>query len=462
MPYATTRFLSLALALAVALCPTALFACDACGMPVTVSCLHQNILDSFREGGGEEPAAFRTTGSGWSTTSGGSRSSGEPALLTWSIVPNGTPMPSGQGEPNAPSDLITFLDNIHHGGPGPGGADFTQRDWFSLISTSFDRWDAVSGLRFSYEPNDDGVFLGSSSNVGILGRRGDHRLGGHNIDGPTRPSVVAYNYFPNNSDMVIDTSESLLMGNDFGNYLRFRNTVMHEAGHGLGLNHLDSSGAGNNFLMEPFLATSFDGPQFDDILGIHFLYGDRYEENGGNDIVARATNLGSLGVHQTLKLGEDAVDRAVAPTDVDFVSINKNSDPDYFKISIPKAGKLDLLLTPVGPTYQEGPQGGTQTPFNTSALGDLSLFLYDHTGVNLLGSSLVGGLGASESIPFLSLANAGDYLIRVSGSLIEDPSGRRVTQFYQLDIALVPEPTGVALLALGMVTAGGRRRSGAR
>jgi hypothetical protein len=446
MRFTTIRLFSLGLVLTVASVQSHLFACDRCDTPEQISCIHESVLDYFREGSGDQPAAYRVRGDGWSTTSGGSSPFGEEAILTWSVVRDGTTLPQGVGEPSSPSNLIAFLDGIHHGGPGPGGTDLTQRAWFPLMKSAFDRWDAVSAIRFSYEPNDDGVHLGSAA--GSNGVRGDHRIGGHSIDGTTSPTTVAYNFFPNNSDMVIDTDEVGRLGNPDGNYVRFRNTLMHEIGHGLGLNHLASSS--NNFLMEATLDATIDGPQFDDILGIHRLYGDRYEELGGNDTAALATNLGSLLVGQSLTLGADANDAVVAPTDVDFVSINMSADVDFFKFTASTAGVLNIGLTPLGPTYQEGPQSGVQTAFNAAAQNNLSLFLYDSTGVNLLASSTTGGLGMAESIHGFTVAAADDFLIRVAGS-------QDAAQFYQLDIALVPEPTAALLLLAGVVLISGQR-----
>jgi hypothetical protein len=447
MHFTTTRIFATAFALVIAQAPS--LACDQCTVPDEISCLHESILDYFQEGGGDEPAAYRTQGNGWSTTSGGSSPFGEEAILTWSVVRDGTTLPQGVGEPSSPSNLIAFLDGIHHGGPGPGGNDLTQRAWFPLMKSAFDRWDAVSAIRFSYEPNDDGVHLGSSA--GINGIRGDHRVGGHSIDGTTSPTTVAYNYFPNNSDMVIDTDEVGRLGNPALNYVRLRNTLMHEIGHGLGLNHLGS--VSNNFLMEATLDATIDGPQFDDILGIHRLYGDRYEELGGNDTAALATNLGSLSMGQSLILGADANDAVVAPTDVDFVSINMIADVDYFKFTTNAAGLLNISLTPLGPTYQEGAQSGAQTAFNAAAQNDLSLFLYDGTGGGLLASSTTIGLGLPESIFSFSATAATNYLVRIAGA-------QNVAQFYQLDIALVPEPTTALLFLVGTAILANQRRYG--
>jgi hypothetical protein len=262
---------------------------------------------------------------------------------------------------------------------------------------------------------------------------------------------VAYNFFPNNADMVIDTDEAGRLGNPALNYVRFRNTLMHEIGHGLGLNHLGSTGS--NFLMEPTLDASIDGPQFDDILGIHRLYGDRFEELGGNDSAALATNLGSLPVGGALTLGADANDAVVAAMDVDFVSINMSADVDYFRFTTGGPGTLNIALTPLGPTYQEGTQSGLQTAFNAAAQNDLSLFLYDSTGANLLASSTTGGLGGAENILGFSVISARNYIVRIAGA-------QDVAQFYQLDIALVPEPAAALLLLVGSVLIAGQRRRG--
>ena len=49
-----------------------------------------------------------------------------------------------------------------------------------------------------------------------------------------------------------------------------------------------------------------------------------------------------------------------------------------------------------------------------------------------------------EEIDQLQLLAAGDYFVRVGGM-------NNAAQFYQLDIAAVPEPTSLFLLALGSV-----------
>lgn len=423
---------------------------------------HDQDLDGLYIGGEHEHGAFRTAGSGWSSTSSGTSSLGAPATLTWSIAPDNTQLPTGLSEPISNSSLITFLDGVHHGGNSPGGADLTQRTWWQLISSAFERWDAVSGLSFQYESNDDGSKIGSAQ--GVLGVRGDHRLGGHSIDGQISPTFLAYNYFPNNSDMVIDTDEINRWSNATNNFRLFRNMLMHEIGHGLGLRHVESFDVNPNqvdfqfgtFLMEPTLASGFDGPQLDDILGIHRLYGDANEEGAGNDTFTNATSLGSLSGGQPISIGTDATDTFVDPSDIDFVSIDDNSDIDFFSFSTTTEETVSILLTPLGPTYDEGGQGsgdnGNQTPFVSSAKSNLTLTLYDQDGTTILDYVNSTGIGLSETINAYHLATAGEYFVRVSGL-------HNAVQFFQLDITAAPEPTSAMLLILGSVIAGtGRRR----
>ena len=263
----------------------------------------------------------------WTTTaSGPTGEMGDPITLTWSFVPDGT-LISGEG----PSDLISFLDGLF--GEGAGGADLRQRPWFDHFAQSFDRWSQLSGMSFEYEPADDGVTHGTVS--GALGTRGDVRIGGVNVDGSG--DTLAYNFFPNNGDMVLDTAESAFFGNPSGGFLRLRNTIMHEHGHGLGLSHVVSNTS--SFLMEPVISTAFDGPQFDDIRGVQWFYGDALEKsnNGlGNDRLELATELGSLLDGATVQIGSDAgPDTVIGGSETDFVSIDSNTDIDFYSIRVP-------------------------------------------------------------------------------------------------------------------------------
>lgn len=377
-----------------------------------------------------QSAAAFIPGNRWSSTASGSTGpAGDPITLTWSIVPDGTNIPGEGG-----SDLVDFLDGIL--GAGPGGADLTQRPWFRLFEESFDRWSQLGGVTYVYEPNDDGVTHGSFS--GSLGVRGDLRIGGAYIDGPS--DVLAYNGLPNNGDMVLDTGDGSFYANSSGDYRRFRNVVMHEHGHGFGLYHVESNTSG--FLMEPFLSTAFDGPQFDDIRGFQWFYGDVYEkDNGGlgNGTVARATGLGAIVDGETIRLGTDAgTGTFVIATDVDFVSIDRGTDIDYFSFEISVPSTLDAIVTPLGPTYNQSSQGGTQSPIDTSEIGNLALSVLGTNGSTVLASANLAGVGAAESILDLALPTAGEYFVRVTATSSNN------LQFYGLDLSV---ENNLALLA---------------
>ena len=101
-------------------------------------------VDTSISGGPFGAATFQ--GSRWTDPVGGpSPNEGDPATITWSIVPDGTPVPDVEGNLSA-SDLITFMDNIY----GGGGATVADRPWFGIFERAYDRWSEVSGLNFVY------------------------------------------------------------------------------------------------------------------------------------------------------------------------------------------------------------------------------------------------------------------------------------------------------------------------
>ena len=202
-------------------------------------------------------------------------------------------MPDGGSRANnrpttGPSDLIAKL-NAAYGAPTITG-DLTTAPWFEMFETSFNFWEATTGNIYIYEPNDDGTAMLDFPN-GVIGTRGDVRIGGTQIDG--NRGTLAFNYFPDAGDMVIDSADSTNLG--AGQQATLRNVITHEHGHGLGLSHVCP--VNQTKLMEPFLSTAFVGPQFDDILTIQELYGDpleRQASNKNNNTALTARNLGVL------------------------------------------------------------------------------------------------------------------------------------------------------------------------
>ncbi|MEQ1826653.1 MAG: matrixin family metalloprotease, partial [Pirellula sp.] len=323
-------------------------------------------------GAGSQPGVnFNAPGARWTNPTGGtSPNVGDPAAISWSIVPDGTMVSNGQDVNGVPqlsqSNLIAFMDGIYGGGTGP----VSNRPWFNIVQRAYDNWAAQSGLSFIYEPVDDGA---NYSNVarGQRGVRGDMRVGGTRIDGDL--NILAFNFFPSgggnqgfDGDMVIDTADSFYRTNangPQGENRGFINVAMHEIGHGLGLDHVIP--VNNTKLMEPIASLAFLGAQHDDILGIHTLYGDNDEPS---DSAQAAIDLGLL-TNGSTQLNDRSIDR--------------NADVDLFRFTVESPGTLSVILTPVGQQFDVGNQGGTAAPVNTTLNKDLS-FQIEEAGGRIL------------------------------------------------------------------------------
>ncbi len=324
----------------------------------------------------------------WSrtTTSGGSLGQGDATIITWSVADDGTAIAGYNGEAAAPSNLQAFLGSIY--GTNSSSSRPEDQPWFAVMQSVFDRWSALSGVTYVYEPADDGAALGSSAN-GVAGVRGDVRLAGHRIDGNS--NILAYNFYPTVGDMVIDTADSFYT-NTGSNSLRLRNTLAHELGHGLGLGHVTPTNGTK--LMEPSLTTAFDGPQADDILAVNRGYGDRLEKAGGNNTLATATPL-------TVTTGSFSLDT---------LSIDDDSDADYFRFTVGSAGQASVTLTPTGSAYTSN-----STTFNSLAQSDLSLTVLNSSGTVIAAANLTAA-GLAESLAGVNLPGSGTYYVRITGS----------------------------------------------
>lgn len=357
----------------------------------------------------------------WLTTASGSRAgNGVPGTLTWSIVPDGTIVPDDDGN-NAVSDLNAFLTSSFTG----------VVSGESLIEQALARWDELSGLSFVRELNDDGSAI--DTRPGVLGVRGDIRISGTSLDGPN--DTLAFNLLPTiGGDMVIDTDEAELFGSTFSNFRTFRNTVMHEIGHGLGLLHVLTNT--DNLLLEPGLNVVFDGPQLDEVRAIQHFWGDAFEEdnNGlGNGTAQLASPLGTITVGDSLVIGADAdVPRqTVSSSATDFVSISNINDVDFYSFTVSEESRLSAELTPLGGTFSQSADPGTPSTFDASARSDLSLTIFDSDGVSVLATADETGPGEIEALSSFLVLEPGTYFSSVSGA--ED-----TIQLYMLDLELSP------------------------
>lgn len=364
----------------------------------------------------------------WTSTASGTRNAnGDPATITWSLVPDGTTIRDGSGASLGGSNLISFLNGTLGGNSSQ--TDPTQQPWFPLLADSFDRWSQLGGVTYQYEPNDDGGV--QSVGNGQLGVRGDIRIGGAPIDGPS--GTLAFSFLPSSgSDIVLDTNDGSFFANAGGDHVRLRNTLAHELGHGFGLQHVISNT--DNLLMAPLINTTFDGPQLDEVRGIQFHFGDRFEKSHaglGNGSAALATDLGVIPTGSTINLGADAnvSDQAIGANATDFVSISNLSDTDFFSFSTTGPAQLDALLTPRGGTFDQASEGHTPVLFNASARSDLTLTVLAADGSQVLAMANLAGLGEAESIVNLDLPSAGSYFAEVTGA--DD-----TIQLYELDLSV--------------------------
>ncbi len=326
----------------------------------------------------------------WSNTAtdGPGLGQGDPTTITYSYVPDGTTVTNlGIGVGGGPSQLFTWLNGIY-GSPAT---------WQAHFDSVFDRWATLTGLSYVYEPNDDGA--NTNTLGGALGVRGDVRIAAFNFQNDGNGGVLAYNNFPQDGDMVFDAFDTFY-NNTTGNSLRFRNVASHEHGHGLGMLHVCP--ANQTKLMEPFISTAYDGPQLDEVLNGHRHYGDPMEPN--NDPF-QASDLGSVGVGAFVGLGN--------------ISIDDNSDEDFFSITLTSPAQITFTASPDAATYQQGPQTqacNTGATTNYSTIHNLRVSIY--TPGNIFSPAMVvdnNGTGQDESLVFDATA-AGTYYIRVDAS----------------------------------------------
>ncbi len=344
----------------------------------------------------------------WSTTANGSTGSqGNPIILTYSFVPDGVSIPPGAGEPTSANTLFATMNGIF-GSPAVWQAKFQQ---------VFDRWSELTGITYVATTDDGASFPGSA---GVLGVRGDVRIASHPIDGNS--NVLAFNYFPNTGDMVLDNAES--WGSSSNDFRWLRNTVSHEHGHGIGLNHVCPDNGTK--LMEPFLNTGFDGPQHDDIRGGQRHYGDTYENNDAN---TTAYDMGTLG-NGTATLTN--------------LSSDDNSDIDWYKFTVASNKQATVTLTPVGLTYTEGPQnqncdGGTSN--NTIDDQNLNLELYSTNGTVLIATAPAQPAGTAEVISNFALPGAGTYHVKINSGT------SNVVQLYSLSVLIANAANSITVSA---------------
>ncbi|MBK1826372.1 matrixin family metalloprotease [Haloferula rosea] len=355
---------------------------------------------------------------------------GQPVTLTWSIAPDGTNVP-GLSSGTAGSDLIAWLTGIY----GTNGGTLENEPWFPLFEEAFADISARTGLRFVYQSLDTGSAF-STFRTGSTNSRGDIRFGARALDGNS--GTLAFAYAPDYGDIVFDSADSFF-NNTTNNSIRFVNVLTHELGHALGLDHVCP--INTTKLMEPFAATNFRGLQFDDTYSLQRQYGDVFE------VGDTRTNNDAPSLSEVLQFTEETTSAW------QWLSIDDNSDVDYFRITTAPNREVTIRVIPSDPvsfgtTYLEGAQNNdgsctAGTPFDPTNRQNLTLELLAADGTTVLASSDAAPSGAGEEITAFDLPDGGSYFIRVNGD------NANAAQLYRLELLVEALPDAPLVKIVG-------------
>ncbi len=356
---------------------------------------------------------YQFSGSYWTNTATNGNVSvpGERITLTWSFVPDGTIiLGGGTGAPTQQSTLYNVMTT------GFG----SESGWQSRYRQAFTDIGNLIGVNY-VEVSDDGA---SQPSAGLLGARGDIRIGMIAIDGPE--GVLAFNYFPRSTfqsspglggDMVFDSADINLFRNPANTYRRLRNTIMHEHGHGLGYAHVDP--INQTKLMEATLNTDFTGLQEDDIRAFQSGYGDYLAVNSAPEVAAVLDPLPTTP-------GSAALVRQ-------NLAIERDSAIDYFRFTAPALRGLSIRVEPIGSSYPAGPQDGATTVVHALSIHDLIIDVMNGNASEIIGTINNTGAGFSEE-GVVSLPPAGgEFLFRIRSGSVSQQSQR-----YRLTVSLTP------------------------
>jgi hypothetical protein len=319
----------------------------------------------------------------WTTTgtNGANIPPGTPITITWSLVPDTVSNVPDLAGVNGASTLFATMDAKFGG---------NRALWISKIEQSFQRWGALTGVNYVRVRSgtndwDDGAAWGTGGNTTT---RGDVRIGMRDFGSVN--GVLAFNNFPNSGDMVLDSREN--WQSSANDYRFMRNIIMHEHGHGLGLAHVCPQI--NTKLMEPSLATNFDGPQQDDIRAVHALYGDINEPN---NTLGTSTGLLAMNVPSSQIIGTIPTPNV---TSASTVSIHNNGDEDWYSVNFNAGGLLNVTLAPVGSVYDSGVQTqlcDTGTSLDSRLQADIGFHVRNTVNTTIFSGNLQP-VGTAETV----------------------------------------------------------------
>ncbi len=327
---------------------------------------------------------------------------GDPRALTWSLVPDGLSIPSGgswdNGGAAGPSNTFAQMDAKFGG---------NRALWIAQVQAVFDRVEALTGvdytrIQFSGNAWDDGAVWGAVGSA----NRGDIRVAMRNIDGAW--NILAYNRYPSGGgDTLMDSSE--IWGDASFTYRFFRNTLMHENGHGLGLAHVCPQDGTK--LLEPGLNTGFDGLQQDELRALQRSYGDIHEPNNSR---TQAVNIGTWGLGTDVTVG---IVPSPGVANGSTICLDADSDQDWYKLNVAQPYLLSFTLAPVGSSYDDSDQlgngsCGSGNVINARAMANVALRLFASNGTTLVFTADTAASGSNEVLNNV-LVPAGDWYATV-------------------------------------------------
>lgn len=301
---------------------------------------------------------------------------GTPTSVTYSFVPDG--VQTGNGANVLHSVMANTVGN--------------ETLWKSRFAQALNEWAEDTAIVYT-EVSDDGASWNTAPGSAT---RGDIRIVCAPIDGPS--GTLAFNFFPNNGDMLLDSAENWGSG---ATDLFLRQVITHENGHGMGLPH--SCPQLGTKIMEPGINLGFEGPQRDDRLAIQFRYGDKYELNNSLGAAEALEGLGLVS-DQQLQLNR--------------LSLHNASDGDYFRFDAVAGSQLvNVQVAPTGETYLTSTQAGNGNcnpgvPWDSLRQLDVLFDILNQNG-QVLTTVNAAGLGEPETLNDFSLVEGGTYYIRV-------------------------------------------------
>ena len=336
-----------------------------------------------------------------------------PVTLRVSFVPDTVNAPDLDNS-FGPSTLFATMDAKFGG---------NRALWISKIQAAFDRWSALTGVSYVWV-NAPGADWDDGANWGQGGSatRGDVRIAMRAMDGVN--GVLAFNSYPNQGDMVLDSAENWQSSSN--NYRFLRNIIMHEHGHGLGLAHVCP--IVQTKLMEPNYTGVFDGPQQDDLRGIQFRYGD---VNEPNNTLATATVVGAINPGQSFTIGTVP---APSINNGSVVSLTTNGDQDWYRFDPSASTLITATVTPLGTTYDAAEQTGgscpSGSPVNALAQADVAVAIIGSNGTTVFGSATGAAIGLAETDAGVLVPAATPFYVKVY-----ETGNQSQSQMYRLAVS---------------------------